>query len=152
MKTKSFNDFINEDRGAGIYQGRLSSAPVKALAKASKTIAYKILKFIWESGKDGVRYTDILKFIIEDLRGDQYDSAAHRGYYATNLVGTQHNLFGRGDQNNKGLLGWYCDKSPETGRWSVKPEIDTFFSNTEFKDLQISDKGKDLISRIRKSL
>lgn len=71
------------------------------------TQKYLILKFIYKSGHQGVRYTDIVKFILEDLKGETYDYKIHRGYYASNLSGTWR---------DSGILPTYCTKN-DNGKW-----------------------------------
>ena len=91
-----------------------------------KTKSWKILEFIDSFGKEGVRYTDIQKYIYFELNkapfGPDYFSMeepkkwhskdyprqrAGRGYWATNLYGTYA---------KRGLLRNYCVKN-DKGKW-----------------------------------
>lgn len=98
-----------------------------------KTKSWKILDFIGSFGKEGVRYSDIQKFIYFELNnapfGPDYFSkeplTTHhmkyrlpqqhrgRGYWGTNLYGTS-GQFGSGGK--RGLLSHYCHKNKE-GKW-----------------------------------
>ncbi len=70
---KSFDQFVNESRREGIFKGDLRTGASPAFIERSKnTTAYKVLKFIYDSGEQGRRYTDIVRFIVEDLRGEEY--------------------------------------------------------------------------------
>ena len=81
------------------------------MMRIDDTQKYKILHKIWESGQDGIGYTDIVRFIVEDLKGiPKYDWRVHRGYYGTNLLG------GGFYSRNNGILGMYCEKN-EGNKW-----------------------------------
>lgn len=136
MELHSFNQFIGE---AGIFSGDLTSLSIKALNRAKNTKAYKILEFIFESGENGRRYTDIVKFIVEDLNGDVYNHEIHRGWWAANLLG--------GQWSHRGLLYLYCKKL-ENGRWKVNDETTKFFESESelYKDL--SQKESDLLNKL----
>ena len=71
------------------------------------TMKYKVLKFIWQSGTSGRKYTDIVKFIL-GLKGQTYTNDL-RGYWATNLVGS----FGFYGGGKPGLLSLYCSKNQD---------------------------------------
>lgn len=151
---KSFNQYISEGAAkAGLYTGELTSAPIQALNRAKDTVAYKILKFIYKAGSTGVRYTDIVKFIIEDIQGREYTNK-DRGYYGTNLIGTTSLGYrvNRRDElvdnkGQKGLLIWYGQKL-ENGRWTLKSEIFDLISKNEFGDIAKSSKSAELLSKI----
>jgi len=87
------------------------------------TNKYKILRQIHNSGNRGLRYSEILRFIIEKLKGWTFNSYEHRGYYADAL------LQNTGDASTSGLLKTYCSKN-ENGRWVI--------SNDTLKDHFIS--------------
>lgn len=90
-----------------IYGGNLTEMSIKALEKKQNTIAFKVLLFIF-SHPEGVRYTDIVKFIIE-LKGEVYSPELHRGWWSANLNGS-----GSPWGNKKpGLLPLYCEKTPK---------------------------------------
>ena len=44
------------------------------------TIKSRVMDFV--TGKGEAKYTDIIKFIVEDIHGMTYDKTLHRGYYA----------------------------------------------------------------------
>lgn len=71
------------------------------------TQKYLILKHIYKAGHQGIRYTDIIKFIVENLKGGTYDHRKHRGYYSTNLSGSWR---------DPGILYSYCKKN-DNGKW-----------------------------------
>ena len=79
------------------------------------TDKYKVLEFIYSGGSNGVRYTDIVKFIVETLRGWRY-TRLRRGYWGTNLLGSY---------GFPGILGTYCEKK------KVRPAI---LDNEEAQD------------------
>lgn len=135
MSLLDFNQFIGE---AGMYSGDLTSLSIKALERAKKTNAYKILKFIFEAGPEGVGFTEIGRFIVEELKGRPYDRVRDRGYYATNLYGSWRNY---------GLFELYCKKL-ENGKWTLNDETKKFFKEEDelYKDL--SQKERDLFSKL----
>lgn len=141
MSLLDFNNFIGE---GGMYSGDLTSLSIKALERAKKTNAYKILKFIFEAGPEGVKFTEISRFIVEELKGRTYDRVRDRGYYATNLYGS-----GYGQWRRYGLFDLYCKKL-ENGKWALNDETKKFFQGEEelYKDL--SQKELDLFSKLMK--
>jgi hypothetical protein len=44
------------------------------------TIKSRVMDFV--TGKGEAKYTDIIKFIVEDIHGMTYDKTLHRGYYS----------------------------------------------------------------------
>lgn len=141
MKLFDFNQFIGE---GGIYSGDLTSLSIKALERAKNTNAYKILKFIFEAGQEGVKFTEIGKFIVEDLKGRVYDRVLDRGYYATNLYGS-----GYGQWRNYGLFDLYCKKL-ENGKWTLNAETNNFFKSEDSLYKDLSQKELDLFSKLMK--
>jgi hypothetical protein len=142
---KSFDQFVNEARREGIFRGDLNKGASPAFIERSKeTTAYKVLKFIYDSGENGRRYTDIVKFIVEDLRGGEY-TRDKRGYWGTNLV--HYNRFNR---ERLPLLYTYAMKNSE-GRWVLKPQTKEFFDLQEFGDLDLSAGSIDLLAKIAAS-
>lgn len=141
MKLFDFNQFIGE---AGMYSGDLTSLSIKALERAKNTNAYKILKFIFDAGPEGVKFTEIGRFLVEELKGRTYDPIRDRGYYATNLYG-----YGYGQFRHYGLFDLYCKKL-ENGKWTLNDETKKFFKEEEelYKDL--SQKELDLFSKLMK--
>lgn len=55
------------------------------------TIKSRVMDFV--KGMGEARYTDIIKFIVEDVHGMKYDPTLHRGYYSSafsvSIFGTQ---------------------------------------------------------------
>lgn len=98
----------------------------------SRTNKYKILEYIFKSGNEGRRYTDIIKFIVEDLKGGKYNWKTDRGYYATNLLGSRFDTGGS-------ILYKYCNKNSENKKWVLtnKALID------HFSLLKAKEKGWD---------
>lgn len=115
------SEFINEDRPNWLDTGEIPDYTNSYFKDSSKvgvkndkmriddTNKYKILKFIYKSGHQGVRYTDIVKYIIEKLlnKPGKYDYKTERGYYASALNGTY---------DRDGILPSYCTKN-ENGKW-----------------------------------
>jgi hypothetical protein len=139
----SFNRFVNEAKREGIFTGGLKTGASQAfIDRSKKTTSYKILKFIYSAGEEGRRYTDIVKFIVEDLGGDRYDHKIHRGWWATNLI--YKDPFNR-DKNP--LLYSYAEKN-SAGRWVLNSKTREFFDLQEFGDLDISQDSIDFLSRL----
>ena len=79
------------------------------------TRAEQILRFI--ESKDGVTYTEILKFIHKEFWNIEYNWRRDRGMYATGLI------------HHKGLLRTFCEK--RFGKWYlVSPIASPFYPNT----------------------
>lgn len=79
------------------------------------TVTYQILKFLYKKGGEGVRYTDIIKFIIEDIKKGKYDWKTDRGYWGTNLT------------SGTGILTKYATKN-RSGKWVLdNPAIEKHF-------------------------
>lgn len=137
---KSFAEFVNESR-EGIFKGGLRPGASRAFINRSKsTTAYQVLKFIYDSGEEGRRYTDIVKFIVE-LKGEEYDYKTHRGHWATNLL-----VYGYGNSIGGGLLQTYCDKVEK--KYVLKPWAKEFFDLEEFGDLDVSPEAISFLSRL----
>jgi len=77
---------------------------------------YSVLKFIWESGKEGRRYSEIVRFIVEDIKNEKYDSSK-RGYWATNLILRKGHF-----NSEEGILIKYAGKN-DNGRWILKDPL-----------------------------
>lgn len=86
------------------------------------TKAEKILRFI--DSKNGVRYSDIIAFIIKISFNREYRWQEDRGYYATALLGS------------KGLLRNFCEK--RDGKWWLIEEIiEPFYYYPNEKDTRM---------------
>lgn len=136
MSLLDFNNFIGE---GGIYGGELTNLSIKALQRARKTRAYQILEFIFRAGPNGTRYTDIVKFIVEELNGDKYDHSIHRGWYSDALNG----------MGKPALLQLYCKKL-ENGRWVLNTETTNFFKSEDALYKNLSQKELDLFNKLIK--
>ena len=80
------HDYVNTSEGGPIRIG---------------TDKYRVLRFIYDAGVQGRSYSEITKFVVEELRGRTY-TRNDRGYWATNLLGTGYNA--------SGILRDYCEK------------------------------------------
>ena len=121
-----------EAKSAGIYQGGLNDLAIEALEKKKSTTAFKILEYIHQSGEMGRSHTEIVKFILS-LKGRTYNHETDRGYYATNLYGSDNRPYwirGGRDRSNPGLYALYCEKT-EDGRWRLNMETADFFDEQE---------------------
>jgi len=76
------------------------------------TSTYRVLNYIHRAGEVGRRYTDIVKYIVEEINGRKYDYSM-RGYWGTNLLATKSSWRG-GDR--VGILTRFADKN-EDGKW-----------------------------------
>jgi len=136
---------VNEaSKGHSIFSGQLWSIPVKVLERKKGTTAYKILKFIESFGEEGVRFTDIKKFLIEDIRGIRYNPTTHRGIWNTNFYGPR---FGK---RKPGLLDYYCEKVPGTKKWRLNPETMAYLATEPEETIKYSLHSKDTVRDIAK--
>ena len=83
----TYSQFINEARTKEWIDDIEDKDGKLHNVRSDDTTKIKVLEFIYESGDDGRRYTDIVRFIVEDIGGDTYHHTTHRGYWATNLTG-----------------------------------------------------------------
>lgn len=129
MKARSFTQFIVESE-----EKWLETDPSKLISKGQRehgkregskrmkiddsTKKYKILKFIYGAEDVGRSYTDIIRFIQEDLRGMTYNPSEDRGRYSTYLSG----VYSRWTGTKHGLLSQYCKKNSQ-GRWVISDPI-----------------------------
>jgi hypothetical protein len=103
-----------------------------------ETLKLKVLRYIAKSGMAGVRYTDIIKFIMKS-KGETYNYKTDRGHWATNLLGTSG--YWR-DSKDTGILLKYCTKN-QANRWILKNEpLQKYFAKTDIGDL-LSDNALD---------
>jgi len=100
------------------------------------TTKIRVLEFIYESGEEGRRYTDIVKFIIEEIKQmGPYSRDQHRGYWSTNLTGAG-GMFGG---PITGLLPRYCKKN-ENGRWVLaNDKLQAYFMKSDFRGMLDDD-------------
>lgn len=81
------------------------------------SITYRVLRFVWESGQTGRRYSEIVRFIVEEIKNEKYDSSK-RGYWATNLI-LRTGYF---NKEKEGILIKYAGKNDQ-GRWILKDPL-----------------------------
>ena len=99
------------------------------------TTKIRVLEYIYESGENGRSYTDIVKFIVEEIKGMTYDWKKHRGYWATNLTASVGFWGGK----NSGLLTQYCEKN-ENGRWVLaNAKLKSYFMKSDFRGVLDDD-------------
>ena len=133
---------VNEaSKGHSIFSGQLWSAPVQVLEKKKNTTAYKILQFIRSFGEDGVSYSDIKKFLMENIRGEKYNPVQHRGYW---------NFKFYGGNGKRGLFGYYCEKVPGTKKWRLNPETMAYLATESDEVVKYSLHSKDTVRDIAK--
>ena len=130
MSIKSFSNFIAE----GKIPTRMGDVRTPKDKWDMPTIVYSVLMKLWEAGEEGLRYTDLVKHILEYHRGTQYNSKYHRGMYASSLVGYKYNRKGNSyppSLKPNGVLVKFCEKN-EKGRWVLKsPEITAYFDSVD---------------------
>tara|TARA_B100000497_G_scaffold126984_1_gene167391 strand:- start:20 stop:787 length:768 start_codon:yes stop_codon:yes gene_type:complete len=88
------------------------------------TSAYRVLNYIWRAGLSGRRYTDILKYIVEEIKGMTYDSSM-RGHWGNNL---------QGSYDRAGLLPRFTYKNKH-GRYVISDkELISHFEEIKFAE------------------
>jgi hypothetical protein len=123
---------VFEAKSAGIYRGGLTDLAIEALEKKKSTIAFKILEYIHQSGEMGRSHTEVITFILS-LKGRAYTHETDRGYYATNLYGSDDRPFwlrAGSRRSNPGLYELYCEKA-DGGRWRLNMKTADFFDEQE---------------------
>lgn len=116
---KTFDEFMNSNR---VNENAISSDFGTKIRIDPNSTTYQILKYMWENNHTGLRYSDIVQFIMEELKGVKYDHTKHRGYWATNLtrpVRYGYGGYGGEEPTKAGLLTKYAEKNSE-GRWILK--------------------------------
>jgi len=142
LAIQRFSNFIQESKliptGGTYIDGKTRNIRVPSEPGEPSTILFMVLKKIYDSGYEGMRYTDILRFIIEEIKGETYHHSTHRGHYATNLIGDKSPSFqwsGRAYKN--GILRDFCTKKQD-GKYVLTDEklIEYFnsVSGEEFMD------------------
>ena len=76
------------------------------------TIKSRVMDFVTSRGE--ARYTDIIKFIVEDVHGMTYNTTLHRGYYACAF--SSYNAYFRRPSNNEPR---YLVKNKDTKKYHV---------------------------------
>jgi len=133
----SFNSFLKESSKYIPTQPKEGSRQRIRVPKDSTdvpTITFRVLHKIYQSGYEGIRYTDIVKFIVEDIKGEKYQSKFHRGHWATNLTQAKYGWMGRGEYRG-GILTNYCTKTDQ-GRWILtNKELIAYFNSLDSGDI-----------------
>ena len=118
------------------YTGGLTRFPFSRRPKLPNrirvgTTQYNVFRFIYNSGHEGVRYTDVVKYIIVSNSGGSYDSrSTDRGYWSSQLSGTW---------KQPGILTGYCKKN-ENGRWVLtNRSLIDHFNDEKAKKLGMTD-------------
>jgi len=140
---RSYSSFINEARTKQWLDDVTDNKGNIRNVRIDNTIKIRVLEFIYEAGKEGRRYTEIVKFIVENIKGMVYDWRIHRGYWATNLTGAV-GFFGGSDT---GLLTQYCEKN-EKGKWVLtnKKLID-YFMKVDFRGI-LGDEEREALAEL----
>ena len=127
------HDYVNTSAGHPIRKG---------------TTKYKVLEFIHAGRAKGVRYLDVVKFIVEDIKGFEYHQGM-RGYWATNLLHGKWRPGGYVKNSNGPIMYTYCKKLGEPGKkgnWVLNDDLlDAHFSKS---GISIS-KRLDILRRAR---
>ena len=90
--------------------------------RTDDTMKYLVLKFIYQSGEKGVRYTDIVRYIVEELHDRKYNYEFDRGYWSSQLSGTY---------KQRGILEEYCTKNKQN-RWIISnKKLISYFKSRE---------------------
>jgi hypothetical protein len=131
---KTYSDFINEARSKKWLDDVVDDDGNSNNIRLDDTIRIRALEYIYESGTDGRRYTDIIKFIIEDIKGDSYNYKTHRGHYSQLMTGIPGSHWGRGGRV-VGILYKYCTRN-ENNRWVLtNDQLIEHFMKDDFKGI-----------------
>jgi len=111
---KSYQQFINENRNKKWLDDVTDNRGHINKIMTADTVRIKTLEFIYKSGKNGRSYTDIVRFIVEELNGKTYHHTVNRGNYSGLLTGVPSS-YRRTTQNDHapmatGILYKYCEK------------------------------------------
>ena len=115
--------------------------PLQVLDKKKGTTAYKILEYINQFGEEGVPVGEIRRFLMEKIKGVEYDPVQHRGYWNTNLYGTGF---------TKGLFYYYCEQVPESKKWRLNAETRAFFETKAEELVKYSQHNRETVRDIAK--
>ena len=145
----SFNSFLNESNKYIPTQPKEGPRQRIRVPKDSNevpTITFSVLRKIYQSGYEGMRYTDIVKFIVEDIKGGKYQHEFDRGHWATNL--TQAKYGWMGGEYRGGILTNYCTKTDQ-GRWVLtNKELIMYFNSLDSGDVMDPELMNTFISII----
>lgn len=76
------------------------------------SIKSRVMDFV--TGKGEARYTDIIKFIVEDIHGMKYNRMLHRGYYSSAFSSWTSHFFNPSKNEPR-----YLEKNKETKKYYV---------------------------------
>jgi len=142
----TYREFINESDKWIETEYKQSSKDNTDRLSNRNTSVLKILEFIYKSGNDGVKYTDIIKFIMEEIKGETYNPVEHRGYFSGMLTGRPGSWRGGGGQTY-GILYRFCEKK-ENGRWILKDnKLQSYFMKSDMGDM-LTDDELDALAEI----
>lgn len=107
---KSYQQFINENRTKEWLDDVEDSQGYVNKIMTGDTVRIKTLEFIYKSGKKGRTYTDIVRFIVEELNGKTYHHTVNRGNYSGLLTGIP-SPYSRNERPPMatGILYKYCE-------------------------------------------
>jgi len=144
---KTYSDFINEARtkqwldDVPDKEGNLSNI------RLDDTTRIRILEFIYDAGQEGRRYTDIVKFVVEQINGDIYHHTTHRGHISGQLTGIPGRHWSSTNAKAYGLLYRYCERN-DKGRWVLtNDKLINHFMNDDFRGL-LDDEARDALSEL----
>lgn len=130
----TYNQFINEARTKEWMEVEDNLGKTSNI-RIDDTTKIRVLEFIYESGEEGRRYTEIVKYIVEEIKGMVYNWKIHRGYWSTNLTGGG----GMWGGPRTGLLSIYCKKN-ENGRWVLaNDKLQAYFMKSDFRGMLDDD-------------
>lgn len=112
-----YNDYINEKKENMLNVGRhtpkynwiyRNPKEREFNLRIDDTTKYKLLKFIYNKGSEGVKYSDVLRYLFEEIKGKPYDWKKDRGNYSSVLSGEGGRTLG--------ILQAFCTKN-ENGKY-----------------------------------
>lgn len=141
----TYSEFLKEGKGEWLDGVRDKEGSFNKI-RLDDTDRIRILEFIYEAGNTGRRYTDIVKFIVEAIKGEKYNWKIHRGYGSGQLTGRPGRYWGRGG-TTYGLLHKYCDKN-ESGNWVLtNDKLINHFMQDDFRGV-LDDDAKSALREL----
>lgn len=98
------------------------------------TIKSRVMDFV--TGKGEARYTDIIKFIVEDIHGMTYNKTLHRGYYSCAF--SSYDAYFLNPSKNEPR---YLEKNKETKKYRVVGKDESLKRMEEAKAFALEDKN-----------
>lgn len=134
----TYSEFLKESKGEWLKDVTDKYGAINNL-RLDDTTRIRILEFIYEAGNEGRSYTDIVRFIVETIKGETYNWKTHRGYGSGQLTGIPgHHWTNQGAQKY-GLLYKYCKKN-ENGRWVLaNDKLLAYFMKSDFRGMLDDD-------------